>query len=108
MVTYKVVAPYVTLKVKDLAGNHVVQGFHTGALVEAVDEAQANAQANLGLLEKFEPPAPEPESEPVPALERPAGNASQEAWATYAMESDQASEDEVKGLTRDELRELYG
>lgn len=108
MVSYKVVAPYVTLKVKDLAGTPVVQGFYAGALVsDVVDEAQAKAQADLGLLEEFTPPvAAEPEA--PPAVERPAGNASLEAWATYAQESDQASEDEVKGLSRDELRELYG
>jgi hypothetical protein len=41
-------------------------------------------------------------------LEKPAGNASLEAWATYVLESDQASEDEIKGLTRDELRDKYG
>lgn len=41
-------------------------------------------------------------------VDKPAGNASLEAWATYALESGQASEDEVKGLSRDELRELYG
>lgn len=42
------------------------------------------------------------------ALEKPAGNASLEAWATYVLESDQASEDEIKGMTRDELRDKYG
>lgn len=111
MVSYKVVAPYVTLKVKDVTGTPVVQGFYAGAIVDAIDVEQAKAQADMGFLEGFEAqPAPEeptPEPEP-PVLERPAGNASQEAWATYALESDQASEDEVKGLTRDELRELYG
>lgn len=110
MVTYKVVAPYVTLKVKDLAGNAVVQGYYAGALVDVLDEEQAKAQADAGLLEQVNA-APVPEPEPQhegPAFERPAGNASQEAWATYALESGQASEDEVKGLSRDDLRELYG
>lgn len=41
-------------------------------------------------------------------LDKPAGNASLEAWTTYVLESDQASEDEIKGLTRDELRDKYG
>lgn len=44
----------------------------------------------------------------VEELEKPAGNASLEAWATYVLESDQASEDEIKGLSRDELRDKYG
>jgi hypothetical protein len=110
MVSYKVVAPYVTLKVKDLSGTPVVQGFYAGAVVgDVVDEAQAKAQADAGLLEEFSVPTAEPEPPAAPvAVERPAGNASLEAWATYALESDQASEDEVKGLSRDELRELYG
>ena len=108
MVTYKVVAPYVTLKVKDLAGNAVVQGYYAGAVVDVLDEAQAKAQADAGLLEAVQAVPAAEVVEETPVLERPAGNASQEAWATYALESDQASEDEVKGLTRDELRELYG
>ena len=108
MVTYKVVAPYVTLKVKDVSGTAVVQGFYAGAVVEAVDEDQAKAQADAGFLEPVES-APEPEVvAAAPAFDRPAGNASQDAWATYALESGQASEDEVKDLSRDELRELYG
>jgi len=38
---------------------------------------------------------------------RPAGNATKEEWATYAVDSGKATPDEVKGLTRDELRGLY-
>jgi len=105
--TYKVVAPYVTLKVKDVTGTSVVQGFYAGAIVDAVDVEQAEAQANMGFLEPVAAVEPEVEPEP-PVFDRPAGNASQEAWATYALESGQASEDEVKGLSRDDLRELYG
>lgn len=41
-------------------------------------------------------------------IEKPAGNASLEAWATYVLESDQASENEIKGMSRDELRDKYG
>ena len=109
MTTYKVIAPYVTLKVKDLAGTEVVQGFYAGAVVDVVDEEQAKAQADMGFLGKVDDAPAAPEQEPeAPVFERPAGNASQEAWATYALESGQASEDEVKDLSRDELRELYG
>lgn len=110
MVSYKVVAPYVTLKVKDVTGTPVIQGFYAGARVDAVDEEQAKAQADAGFLEAVEAPVAEPEPvvEEAPVFERPAGNASQEAWATYALESGQASEDEVKDLSRDALRELYG
>jgi hypothetical protein len=109
MVTYKVVAPYVTLKVKDMTGTPVIQGYYAGAVVDAVDEAQAQAQADLGFLEKVAPaPEPEPAEPEGDAVAKPHGNAGRDAWVTYALESRQASEDEVKDLSRDELRELYG
>lgn len=39
---------------------------------------------------------------------KPAGNASFEEWAAYAVESGQATADDVESLSRNELRELYG
>lgn len=109
---YRVRAPYVTLKVKDPVGNPVIKGFYEGAIVpDSADEDNVRSLLDGEMLEQVDDAAAEPEVEPEPeppAFERPAGNASQEAWATYALESGQASEDEVKGLTRDELRELYG
>ena len=108
MGAFRVTAPYVTLKVKDVTGQPVVQGFYAGAVVpDPVDGDSLQKHLRTGMVEEVSAPEPAPEPE-APVLERPAGNASQEAWATYALESDQASEDEVKGLTRDELRELYG
>lgn len=108
--TYKVLAPYVTLKVKDVNGQDTVQGFYAGAVVSAVDGPGLEKHLRLGMVEKTNQqdasqvgPVPE-----APVFERPTGNASQEAWATYALESGQASEDEIKGLSRDDLRELYG
>lgn len=109
--SYKVLAPYVTLKVRDVTGQGVVQGFYADAVVsDPVDNESLQKHLRNGWLEEVaDAPAAEPEvSESAPAYERPAGNASQEAWANYALESGQASEDEVAGLSRDELRELYG
>ena len=109
--TLKVLGEYAVLKVKDVAGSDVVTGYYKGALVPNVDDACAAHNISIGFAEEYSQPAEESRADPrppTPVLERPAGNASQEAWATYALESDQASEDEVKGLTRDELRELYG
>lgn len=80
--------------------HHLYQG---QPLPAYIGQDELDRLAADGLIAKVEEPAEE-----VPSFDRPAGNASQEAWATYAMESGQASEDEVKGLTRDELRELYG
>jgi hypothetical protein len=45
--------------------------------------------------------------DPGEAPEVPAGNASQVAWREYALASG-ASEADVEGLTRDELRERFG
>ncbi|WP_068325030.1 hypothetical protein [Janibacter terrae] len=38
----------------------------------------------------------------------PAGNASTEVWAAWAVEHRGAKEEDVKGKSRDELREQYG
>lgn len=107
--TLRVLGEYVTLKVKDIAGANVVAGYYKGAVVENVADDSAKHHIDTGLAEEAAA-AEVPEETPVelPVFERPAGNASQEAWATYALESGQASEDEVKDLSRDELRELYG
>jgi len=106
-VTYRVRSPYVTVKVKDPAGGIVVKGFYAGAVLpDDVDEENVLVLVESEMVEEVST-APVVDEEPQ-VFERPAGNASQEAWATYALESGQASEDEVKGLSRDELRELYG
>lgn len=103
---YRVVAPYVTLKVKDPAGSPVIKGFYEGAIVpDSADEENLQSLLTGEMVEMVEE---EPAQDPSPVFDKPAGNASQEAWATYALESGQASEDEVKGLSRDDLRELYG
>lgn len=41
-------------------------------------------------------------------VEQPAGNASTEVWAAWAVEHAGASPEDVKGKSRDELRETYG
>lgn len=107
MGTYRVTAPFVTLKVKDFNGMTVVQGYYLdGLATDPIEDEQFEKHVRNGWVEKVDAPEAEEPAEPV--FERPAGNASQEAWATYALESGQASEDEVKDLSRDELRELYG
>lgn len=114
MGTYRVTAPFVTLKVKDFNGLTVVQGYYLdGLATDPIEDEQFKKHVRNGWVEKIDAPAGEDtsaasgEASP-PVFERPAGNASQETWATYALESGQASEDEVKDLSRDELRELYG
>ena len=79
-----------------------------GRLGETVD-------VHEGDLERFDrlngAPSEDPEGsadgDPGGALEAPAGNASQVAWREFALASG-ASEADVEGLTRDELRERFG
>lgn len=64
--------------------------------------------------------APDPETPPpfpLPASSQsgssdedgaPAGNASRDEWAAFALTQDGVSEDDVKDLSRDELRERFG
>lgn len=110
-VTVRVVAPYVTLRVKALSGE-VVQGYYAPAVVEAAEGEVLDRHLARGLVEAVEAEPAESadggvEMQPL-GPERPHGNAGRDAWATYAVESGQASEDDVKDLSRDELRELYG
>lgn len=118
MGTYRVTAPFVTLKVRDFNGLTVVQGYYLdGLATDPIEDEQFKKHVRNGWVEKVGAPEPEASTDDTasaagtvspPVVERPAGNASLEAWATYALESDQASEDDIKGLSRDELRELYG
>lgn len=107
--TLKVLGDYVILKVKDVVGSDVMMGFYQHAVVANVDDESAAHNIGLGFAEEIAAPAEDTPAEvPEAVFDKPHGNAGQAAWATYALESGQASEDEVKDLTRDELRELYG
>lgn len=50
--SYRVVAPYVTLKVKDPTGADVLIGFYEGAVVSEVDEDSLKSHLDGGMLEK--------------------------------------------------------
>lgn len=53
--TYRVTAPYVTLKSKAEAGGDVVLGYYTGALVpETVDPGDLARHIRKGMVEKLE------------------------------------------------------
>jgi len=118
MSSYKVFAPFVNLKVKDFNGQTVVQGYYMDGVVhDPIEDAALAKHVRNGWVGKVDAAESDASTEATsdatgsvtaPVVERPAGNASLEAWTNYALESDQASEDDVKGLSRDELRELYG
>jgi hypothetical protein len=111
--SYKVLAPYVTLKVKDINGQEVVQGFYEGAVVsDPVENDSLDKHVRTKLVEKVK--APKGEAQPAaPVGQPPAGNASREEWAAYAKDKKGAPDEETRpveegGLKQTELREKYG
>lgn len=59
--------------------------------------------------DKDAPEGPEPDGEgEAPEVEQPPLNATTEAWAEHAVNSGQATPEEVEGATRTELIEKYG
>lgn len=51
--SYRVTAPYVTLKVKDAAGADVLVGFYEGAVVSDVEPDSLEHHLEGGMLEKL-------------------------------------------------------
>lgn len=49
---------------------------------------------------------PKPEAGEAETTEVPAGNASKDAWHTYALSQGKSAED-LDGLTRDQIKELF-
>lgn len=103
-----VTAPLAIVRTTEGTFVHVYEGAPVPA---SADPADVERLVSIGALAEGN------EVEAVPAESgspvssgpvKPAGNASYDAWATYAVESGNATEDEVAALTRDELRELYG
>lgn len=124
---YVVLAPYVTLKVKDQAGADVLVGYYKGAVVENVDRDSLRHHLDNGLIAKFgepeqvaaEGPADQRAQEATSRRRdasnesgRPAGNASRDDWAAYAASKGAPDEEtcpvDEGGLPRDDLRAKYG
>lgn len=91
-----VTAPLVIVRTQDGGMVHLYSGTPVPGNADPKDVKRL---AGEGFLSNI------PDASPV--ADRPAGNANQEAWASYAVASGQATEDEVKGLSRDDLRGLY-
>ncbi len=115
MTSYTVLAPYVTIRVKDqTSGKDVLLGYYAGAPVPGAANAEDVARlVRKGMLaaEVTDEAADEPTQQPQGG-DRPHGNASRETWAAYAA-SKGAPEDETKpvdegGLNREDLRARYG
>lgn len=72
--SYRVTAPYVTLKVRDASGGPVVVGFYAGAIVpDDVDAASLKHHLNHKLVEEVAAPQPE---KPAPSQARAASHRS--------------------------------
>jgi hypothetical protein len=68
----RVVAPYVTMKIKQQTGGVVISGFYKHAVVQAedVDPADRKRLTEKGMLEDVVEPEPEPAPEPVKEPEK--------------------------------------
>ena len=125
---YKVVAPYVTLKVRDRDGAWVVVGFYAGATVpDEVDEVSLNHHVDSGLIVEddaelavFAVPSgnPLPEGGPYPPLvelqekaaskpRRPSQADPKAAWVDYAVDQG-ADRETAESSTKQELISQYG
>lgn len=109
--SYKVLAPYVTLRVKDFNGQTVVQGFYEGAVVsDPVEDASLDKHVRTKLVEKVKQQDAAPaETDPNAP---PKGNSSRDEWAAYATKKGAPAEEtrpvEEGGLKQTELRDKYG
>lgn len=109
--SYKVLAPYVTAKVKDVSGQSVVLGYYRDGLIQdPVDAEHIKALVDLGMVEESSQPVEDAPTDP--ADDAPKGNASREEWAAYAATQGASTEEtrpvEEGGLKQTELRDKYG
>jgi hypothetical protein len=99
------------------AGDDIPEGVQVGAHVTGVDPAEAEVladpdqdSADEELPSQDEAPAESTEPSEDPdgheSDGKPRGNASTETWVEYAK-SQGASDEDLDGLTRDEIRDLY-
>jgi hypothetical protein len=113
--TLRVTAPYVTLKVEDPTAGTRLLGYYEGAIVENVEDGSAQHHLDTGLAEEAStgdmPAGPPLIPEDLGSAE-PAGNASVEAWTSYARSKGASDEDlldaDGKPLGRDALRDQFG
>lgn len=89
MATVRVVAPFVTLPVKDVAGATVVTGFYEGMLAEGVEGESLERHLRKGMVEEVDAPA---EPEDLSALLK-----------ADLVERAKAAGIATDGLTKDEL-----
>lgn len=98
MAAYRVTGPLVIAKKEDGGDLHLYEG----AVVGGQSDDWVKRHLALGLIEKTDAPEPvAPEED-----EKPAGNASLEAWQDYAKANGHTDTD-LDGLSRDDIRALF-
>lgn len=105
--SYRVVAEYVTLKVKDQNGVFVIVGFYKGGIVSAeIEKDSLEHHLDQGMLEEVlvsdEGVVSEGSSDEAPAKSAPKAD-----WEAYAR-SQGASDADLEGVTKDDLVATYG
>lgn len=116
MAVYRVTAPYVTLKVRDVTGKASVMGFYKDARVDRdqVDSASLKRHLDRGYVELVEQGEPARESTPEPQGEppaeptgeaRPGQNAPKSEWVDFAV-AQGVDRDEADSLTKADLINL--
>jgi hypothetical protein len=99
-----VAAPLVIVRTQEGGHLYLYEGMPVPANADKEDVERLDRDGFFADSATSAEPAAEPDEAPSG---RPAGNASREEWATYAVESGKATDEEVQGLSRDELRGLY-
>lgn len=98
MAAYQVTGPLVIAKKEDGGDLHLYEG----AIVGGQSDDWVKRHLALGLICKSDAPEPvEPEGDG-----KPAGNASLEAWQDYAKTQGH-TDDDLDGLSRDDIRALF-
>lgn len=101
--------PLAILRTDDGSYVHRYAGEPVPDNVSADDIDRLVAEGALGDGESEADAEPDDDDDAEPAeVARPAGNASWDAWAEYAVQSGKAKANEVRNLSRDEIRDRFG
>lgn len=111
MAGYTVTAPLVTARTEN---GRIVYLYFGDVVPSGLSQESIDHLRGLGFVKAGEEPvatilpAPKVDEAPAPVSEvdKPAGNAGLEEWTAYAR-SKGATDDDLKGLSRNDVRDLY-
>lgn len=105
MSSYTVVAPYVTLKVHDLNGSEVVQGYYKGAVVEdPVKGDSLDKHVRTGMVEMVSDASDDDPARPPKVADVLAEVGEDKAKATAALEQESARGDAARTTLVEKLQ----